>query len=339
MAQIVLGIGTAHTPQLHTPAEQWRIRADQDRSNQVPLVYRGERHSFANLRDKRAGSRFTFDVEGGEQLLQRGYRRLDELHALYARLAPDIVVIFGNDQTEIFDDRLNPAFAILGGAEFHNMPRTHAQRARLPAGIAIADPGHLPDAARSFPGCPALAAHLVAELTADQFDVAWSTEQPRVDDARSHLSGMPHAYGFVYQQIMRDTVVPHVPLLMNTFFPPNQPSAARCLSFGRAVGRAIERWESTKRVAIVCSGGLSHFVVDEEWDADTIKGLLDGELDRIAAYPEAYFQTGNSEVKSWIAAAGALEAAGLRPQLLDYFALYRTEAGTGSTCAFMSWTE
>lgn len=338
MAQIVLGIGTAHTPQLHTPAEQWQIRAEQDRGGKVPLVYRGEVHSFADLKAKRAGSGFTYDAAQGETYLKRGYQRLDELHDLYARTAPDVMVIFGNDQTEIFDDRLNPAFAILGGAEFDNMPRTHEQLARLPAGIAIADPGHLPDTIQNFPGSPQLAHHLVSTLTAQSFDVAWSLEQPRAQADISHLSGMPHAFGFIYQQIMRDRVIPHVPLVMNTFLPPNQPTAARCLAFGRAIGQAIRDWDSPLRIAIASSGGLSHFVVDEDWDADTITGLIEGDLDRIAQYPESYFQTGNSEVKSWIAAAGALESSGLQPALLDYFPLYRTEAGTGSSCAFMSWT-
>ena len=35
---------------------------------------------------------------------------------------------------------------------------------------------------------------------------------------------LPHAYGFLYHQIMGDRPPPSVPILMNTFYPPTQPS-------------------------------------------------------------------------------------------------------------------
>ena len=44
---------------------------------------------------------------------------------------------------------------------------------------------------------------------------------------------VPHAYSFVYHQIMGDQPPPHVPVLMNLFYPPTQPSMARCIEFGR----------------------------------------------------------------------------------------------------------
>jgi OH-DDVA oxygenase/3-O-methylgallate 3,4-dioxygenase len=77
---------------------------------------------------------------------------------------------------------------------------------------------------------------------------------------------MPHAYGFIYKQIFRDKVVPHVPIDTNGFFPPNQPRAARCLAFGQLVGNAIRGWDADLRVCVIASGGLSHFVVDEDFD-------------------------------------------------------------------------
>jgi hypothetical protein len=38
------------------------------------------------------------------------------------------------------------------------------------------------------------------------------------------------------------------------------------LELGRLLRRTIERWDESKRVAAVASGGLSHFMVDEELD-------------------------------------------------------------------------
>ena len=49
MAEIVLGIGCSHTPQLHTPARQWEIRAERDKRDGLPLWYKGRRLTYAEL--------------------------------------------------------------------------------------------------------------------------------------------------------------------------------------------------------------------------------------------------------------------------------------------------
>jgi hypothetical protein len=53
---------------------------------------------------------------------------------------------------------------------------------------------------------------------------------------------VPHAYSFVYHQIMGDQPPPHVPVLFNLFYPPTQPSMSRCIEFGRVLRDAIEAW-------------------------------------------------------------------------------------------------
>ena len=65
---------------------------------------------------------------------------------------------------------------------------------------------------------------------------------------------------------MRDLPPPTVPIILNTFYPPNQPTAARCVAFGKVLGRAIKNWKDEARVAVIASGGLSHFVIDEALD-------------------------------------------------------------------------
>ena len=61
--------------------------------------------------------------------------------------------------------------------------------------------------------------------------------------------------------------VPVVPVFLNAYYPPNQPSPARCLALGRG-DRARDRRRSTAdlRIGVLASGGLSHFVVDEAFD-------------------------------------------------------------------------
>jgi len=61
-------------------------------------------------------------------------------------------------------------------------------------------------------------------------------------------------------------VIPIVPLVVNTYYPPNQPTPRRCFALGSAVRKAIESFTLDFRVGILASGGLSHFTVDEELD-------------------------------------------------------------------------
>jgi aromatic ring-opening dioxygenase catalytic subunit (LigB family) len=165
-------------------------------------------------------------------------------------------------------------------------------------------------------------------MMAEGFDVAQLTRQ-----AQGRTVG--HAFTFVRRRIMQPKMSPILPVAINTYFPPNQPTAARCYAFGKALRRAIESWDSTKRVAVVASGGLSHFVVDEEFDRGVLKAMRENDEQAIGSFAEPLFQSGSSETKNWISAAGALEH--LNMELLNYAPAYRSAAGTGVGLAFAQW--
>ena len=59
------------------------------------------------------------------------------------------------------------------------------------------------------------------------------------------------------------------------------------------------------------------------------------DADAIAALPLGQLDSGNSEIRNWIAAAGAAEH--LSMKLVDYVPSYRSEAGTGVGMAFALW--
>jgi aromatic ring-opening dioxygenase catalytic subunit (LigB family) len=151
------------------------------------------------------------------------------------------------------------------------------------------------------------------------------------------VNSAPHAYSFVYRRVMRDKVPPHVPVFINTFYPPNQPPAGRCFEFGRAIARAIQSWPEDLNVAVIASGGLSHFVIDEAFDEHVLQSMLAGNSEELARIGEDMFQSGTSEFKNWIAAAGIMAEAGLKMRVLDYVPCYRSEAGTGSAMGFAVW--
>jgi OH-DDVA oxygenase/3-O-methylgallate 3,4-dioxygenase len=122
---------------------------------------------------------------------------------------------------------------------------------------------------------------------------------------------------------------------VNTYYPPNVPSAARCYALGKALRRAIEAWPASQRVAVIASGGLSHFVVDEDLDHRVLDGITARDAGTLGSLPRDQLRSGNSEILNWIAAAGALE--GLAATVVGYVPGYRTPAGTGAGMAFARW--
>ncbi len=134
-----------------------------------------------------------------------------------------------------------------------------------------------------------------------------------------------------------DRIIPMIPVLINTYLMPNQPSAARCFAFGRALANAIRTWPGTERIAVVASGGLSHFVIDTELDKTVLEGLANSDESVLSSLPKEKLQMGSSEILNWIVAGGALED--LRMQLVAYVPGYRSPAGTGVGMAFARWVQ
>ncbi len=338
MAKIVLGIATSHTPQLHTPAELWDVRVKADTRNKAH-VFRKQTHTWEELVDLRKPEvledHITLDRKS--ERLTAGTTAVETLADIYADVKPDVAVIVGNDQHELFLDDIMPAFTVYWGDEIPNIPRSEDQVKRLPDGIHIADPGHVPDQTAVYPGLPDLGLKVIADAMKTGFDVAHSRRLPQVDPDRSILSGIPHAYGFIYRQIMKDEVIPNLPIILNTFYPPNQPTVARCYRFGQMIGEAIASWETDKTVAVFASGGLSHFVIDEDFDRIFLKALIENDINALFALDEKLFQSGTSECKNWVTAAGILSVSNLPMTLLDYIPFYRSLGGNGTGTAYAYW--
>jgi len=200
-------------------------------------------------------------------------------------------------------------------------------------GLAIAEHGNCPSSGAVYPGAPDLADHVIESLTNEDFDVAESSCLPR----SVHRPGIPHAYGFVYHRILGDTPPPGVPVIFNVHYPPNRPLGRRCLALGRALQRAIQSWNSNSRVAIIASGGLSHFVIDEALDERVFAAMDSGNEDVLARLPENLFRAGTAEIKNWLPVIAAMNGEGRRFHKVDYVPCYRSEAGTGNAMGFAYW--
>jgi hypothetical protein len=336
MAKIVLGMAASHGPLLATPPQRWGERAEADRRNPA-LAYRDRTFTFDELARLRAKENLQEQIE--LPIKQRRYdacqRAMAEMARVFKAAKPDVAVLIGNDQMEVFEDANIPAFMVCFGETVDNIPFSEEQKRRLPPGIAIAEANHHGDTAQTYPGQPELGRYLIEQLVQRDFDVAASARLPQ--SASSNISGLPHAYGFVYRRIMQENFVPAVPFFINTFYPPNQPSVRRCLSLGTALAQAIAAWHPQLRVAIIGSGGMSHFVVDEELDRRFLAAMQHKDADALISIPAYNFRSGTSELKNWIPVAGAMNEMGLTMTLIDYQPLYRSAAGTGSGMAFAYW--
>jgi hypothetical protein len=147
--------------------------------------------------------------------------------------------------------------------------------------------------------------------------------------------GFGHAYGFVIHRLFRGRPIPTLPIMLNTYYPPNRPTPSRCYQLGELLGQVISAFPQQLRVAIVASGGLSHFVCDEQLDREVLKAIGAGDSATLRNLPRASLNSGSSEIANWITVAGAMQGHGIKWH--EYVPVHRTPAGTGIGLTFLTW--
>jgi aromatic ring-opening dioxygenase catalytic subunit (LigB family) len=232
----------------------------------------------------------------------------------------------GDDQQEVFDASNQPSMAIFWGERWETGTMEGAPPGEFFEAVKT---GYAMDAVHKFDGHPALALDAIRGLVAREFDVASVASTPP-----GH--GFGHAYGFIIQRLLGErTDIPVVPVMLNTYYPPNQPSAKRCFDFGGALRAAIEASPVEARVVLVASGGLSHFVVDEELDRRVLDGIAHRDAESLRSIPDHLLNAGSSEIRNWVAVAGAMHDREVAWS--EYAPCYRTAAGTGCGMGFLRW--
>ena len=142
---------------------------------------------------------------------------------------------------------------------------------------------------------------------------------------------------FVVKRLFDNRPRPILPVFQNTCYPPNQPTPRRSFAIGQAVAAAVRAWGEPAKVAVVASGGLSHFVVDEELDRSLLAALARDDATALTSIPRQRLHSAASEALNWVALGGAMHAGRLRMELLAYVPVYRTPAATGGGWAFARW--
>ena len=334
MARIIGALACSHGPLLSVEPAKWVLRAGADRKSDKHWL-RGERHDYAGLLTVRGpAAEAQIQPAAQEAAFAACQQELDRLADRCAALAPDLVVIVGNDQREVFKEDLTPAITVFTGEHIDNIPLGPEQLAQLPPGVAEAEPGHCPHEGARYDGAAGAATSLVRSFMEQGFDVATSTRMPGGAD-RQH--GIPHAFGFIYRRLLRDAPPPSIPLILNLGVEPNQLRLGRTMALGRALSQALNSLPADTRVLLIGSGGLSHFVVDEALDQRVLKALATGDEQDLLNIPESYFNGNTCEIKSWFVIDAAMRAAGGAMTRHAYVPCYRTEAGTGSGMGFAEW--
>jgi hypothetical protein len=315
---------------LTLPAKDWIHRSAADYANPALNLSDGRFVTYDQLKAE-SGERYA-NVATGEELERKAsacQSALDRLADALEAAAPDVAVIVGDDQQELFGPENQPLIAIYYGEEA--LTSNAYSGADVPEWVRTVGVGYLMDDVHALPCAPHLAQAVIEGLVGRNVDVATCARLRQGSKA-----AFGHAFGFIVKRLFRGRRIPIVPVLLNTYYPPNVPSSARCHDIGRALRQAIEAYPPDLRVAVIASGGLSHFVVDETLDRSVLAGLAThGES--LRDLPREALNSGSSEILNWILAAGAVEHLPLA--WTEYQPIYRTPAGTGVGVAAAIWTD
>ena len=219
MAQIIAGMASSHAYTFISP-EQWDTRRE------------WSRQGYERRNGKPAPVQPQIEQETLESNLARFQHisgGLNKLKESLASLKPDVLVLIGDDQNELFREYL-PQFAIYTGERFLSIDREHDRTLECRSDAA-------------------LATHVLNRAVEAGFDLASSSSFPE-DKLISHA----HAQVLSFLS----PSVPVLPVFVNSIHVPS-PNPDRCYEFGQCLGRAIESFPEDRRVALYASGGLSHF--------------------------------------------------------------------------------
>ena len=227
--------------------------------------------------------------ENGDQLDQAG-RGMNELGKVLDEAKPDVIIFLGADHVETFSVTCVPTFAIVAGNTAH---------------AKFAGREH------TLPIARAMAEDILHKLVEDyNFDISYS------EDAE-----LGHAFSIPFEYVIGQRKIPVIPFFTNVYVPP-LPTPKRCEALGKAIAAIVKGRK--ERVAIIASGGMSHFpgttkYLHPEFDFDRWllsqfeAGNVDALLDMSGTQLD---EVGNTEMLSWAVMFGAIGAQ--KGELIDY---------------------
>jgi 3-O-methylgallate 3,4-dioxygenase len=329
MAQLAAAFGSSHSIMLVSRREDWQhgFRVI-DTKNAHYYDRSGRKTDYeALLAAAPPGAEAMVTPEKMGERFDAAQAAMDELSRRIRDARLDVLLIVGDDQSELFRTTNNPAFAIYFGQTIRNTAREPAapgdnwvKSARMWR--------HEPEVDREYPVKSDLAEWLIRQLCDRDFDIA------AMDGLeRGQYEG--HAFQFIHRRLLKELELPVIPVILNTFDPPNQPTPRRCVALGKALRELVAAWPQDLRVGVIASGGLSHFVVDEALDQKVITAIREKDSATLASLDPKQLQAGSSEIRNWLV-VGEM-ARDLDLEWIEYLPGYRSAALTGTGLAFAAW--
>lgn len=244
-------------------------------------------------------------VRAQAQRVIEGFQRIA---AEVARARPDVILYITSDHMVNLGYRLQPAFA-LGCADSYT-PLGDMDIPREP-----------------MAGAGVFADGLLRHLDGAGFDLA-----------RAETLEPDHGIALPLRIINPGGRIPVAPLLVNINRTP-PPSPARCYALGEAIGAYIRSADCPQRVAVLGTGGLSHWIatpgmgrVNADFDRQVLGLLTEGRAAEIATWSTEHILenagNGGLEIMCWLAMAGTV--AGARGQMLYYEPIESWFTGMGA---------
>jgi 3-O-methylgallate 3,4-dioxygenase len=329
MAKLVAAFGSSHSIMLVSQREDWQhgfkvidlknphyFDKDGLQTNYAALLASAPPNTEAMVTPEKMGERY-----------DAAQASMDTLHERIVAAKLDVLLIVGDDQNELFRTSNNPAMAIFYGPSIRNT-------AREPANPSDPWPKtarmwrHEPEVDKEYPVKSDLAEWLIRQLCDREFDIA-------AMDGLTLGQSEGHAFQFVHRRLLKEHEIPVIPVILNTFDPPNQPTPKRCVALGKALRELISLWHEDIRVGVIASGGLSHFVVDEALDHQVLNAIRDKDSQTLSSFDPKHLQAGSSEIRNWLVVGEMAKALDL--EWVEYIPGYRTPALTGTGLAFAAW--
>lgn len=332
MSRLCAAICTSHSPFLYASAEQWE--------------------EARRLRTLHGGIAPDVPVDSNDVNRLKHERCMKALGTLRRTLEaakPDVIILFGDDQSEQFDFNNYPALEIFAGDSYAGFKISGKFGLPVPNSARLPRPKTAEHWATT-PGHPQVARWLITQLIEEGFDISFSLALPRPED------GIGHAFMRPFVFLAPDYDIPTVPFFVNCYFGP-QPTGRRCFDLGRTVRRLIPRIPGDLRVAVIGSGGLWHTpmlpksILDTEFDQAVLGCVRSGDAAAMAAYFDSRRPVvdandanalslasggtqmvlglggGSGETRNWIITAAICD--GLPGTVVDYVPVYASPVGLG----------
>ena len=220
-------------------------------------------------------------------LRDRFYAGYREIRQRLVAARPDLIVMFVNDHLQNFPYSNMPAFCV-GLADGYDAPSPGSAR------LMRITP-------RKVAGAPEWSMALLEAGLAAGFDFAYSYEIESWDE----LSVPLHF-------LLPDGDIPIAPLYTNCGAPP-LPTPRRCHDVGAFVASFIRSRPAGERVAVLATGGISHWVgtpesgrINPEWDHWVLDQIARADVDALARLTADEIErdggNGGQEIRNWIAA-------------------------------------